>query len=121
MRVHVLALLVLALCATHALAIPGGEVRVVLDTGQARTFEHKTPLTPSELSKLASPSPFDLKPYLEKAQRALAVRLGYSATIYGERHHTLPENRLVEITVRDQSSRIVHRYRPRARQRSSSR
>lgn len=120
MRVPVFVALLLAI-STPALAIPGGEVRVILEAGQARTFEYKSPLTPAELSRLSSPSPYDLKPYLEKAQRALAVRLGYSAAIYGERHHTLTGNRLVEITVRDQSSRVVHRYRPRSRQRAATR
>lgn len=84
-------------------------LRFVYKTQQVGSgfFEHHITVHGADASRLLSPSPSDLKPYLRDAQKALADRQGYTERLYGANHHTLASGRLVESSVIDVSGRTV--------------
>lgn len=103
------------LFATPAMATVDPAVVVVLQSQRIGKFVHRAALARWEARKLENPTAADLKPFLVRAQTALAERLGYSERLFGDKNFNLADGRLVEITVREADDRVIYTYRPRTR------
>lgn len=113
-----LRLILLLALALPALAAVDPAVVVTLDSPRIGKFVHRIALARWEARKLENPAPADLKPFLLRAQTALAERLGYSERVFGVSNFRLADGRLVEISVCDADARVLFTYRPRTRSRS---